>query len=284
MSRANWVKQQVSSTGVGDIQLADSITSFIRVSSAYVNGEEIYYSLLDGDDRENGLGTYISATNKITRDTIFETLTSGAYTPTGASPISLSGNATLAIMPTPRGLIKHEPVWKELPASSFQVYKAGYTNPDLVTLIGNILAPGFDATIEEAIGIRYNIPHDISVGSSMYPSVRWSPSTTNTGVVRWGIEYSMAERDTGTFLSSTTIFIEQAGGSVTNAHQSIEFADGDKILAPLPNTIIAAKVFRDATHINDTFTGEAILHTASLHYLADYVGTPSRDPDFYVWS
>lgn len=284
MSRANWVKQQVSSTGVGDIQLASSISGFITVASAYTNGEEIYYSLTDGDNRENGLGTYVSATNKITRDVIFETLASGAYTPTAATPINLSGSAVLSVSVTTRGLIVHEPVWKNCPVNVFSVYKAGYTNPDLITLVGGILTPAFDASIEEAVGIRYNVSHDIHPGSFMFPSINWGGSTTDTGTVRWGMEYSLAERDTGAFITSTTIYVEQAADGVIGSHQAIEFADGDKIAAPLPDTIIIGKLFRDASHINDTFTGEAFLHGAPIRYQASYVGTPSRNPDYYAWS
>ena len=72
---ANWTRQATSTVGTGNLVLIDEIiTSYAKISSTFADGERIYYTIIEGADRENGLGTYVSSGNSIIRDFVFETI------------------------------------------------------------------------------------------------------------------------------------------------------------------------------------------------------------------
>lgn len=131
---------------------------------------------------------------------------------------------------------------------------------------------------------------DVSYPGMVYPHVHWSPNTTSSGVVRWGIEYTMARRhdSTGTthFGATTTIYIEstvEAGG-----HQYGHMVNESVTGSGIPNSsiletdaLILCRFFRDGTHINDTFPDPVFLLTVDIHYPCDHSQTPLRTPPFY---
>jgi len=103
----NWVLQKVSSTGTGDLLLGGSVASYIRFSAVFADGATVYYSIQDGSNRENGLGTYVAASNKITRDTIYETLDNGLYDNSTPTALNLSGAAQVANANSVEALAAH---------------------------------------------------------------------------------------------------------------------------------------------------------------------------------
>ena len=279
---ANWVRQRILGATSGDVLLGAAVDSFIGCSNVFTNDGKVHYSIEDGLDRETGQGTYIQATNKIVRDNPFETLVGGVYSNVVLSPLSLSNDAIISVTATVRGLTTHTPVWKDIIGDFTVNQGTGYLTPDVKPLAGSVEAYMFGDTLVESLGVRFAVPHEVSVGKTMFPNIRWSPNATSTGVVRWGIEFMLAELDTGIFKDSVTIYLEQAGAGTLDKLQVIEAAA--TIVAPLPETLIVGRIFRDSSHVNDTFVGDAALHVAGLHYQADALGTPSKDPDFYTWS
>ena len=278
----NWVKENTLTVGSGDIILNLAVTSYIRVASVFTDGEQIYYSIIDGENRENGLGTYVTASNSITRDTILETLVGGIFNNASPLPLSLSGSATVGVTPTLKGLTTNEPVWNTI-HSQLGREDSGYIVPAITPIVGGILVPTFSASVEESLSISFETPHNTKPNSTVFPYVGWSPVGVDVGTVRWGIEYSVADRDTGLFDVATTIYAEQAGSGVANTNQTIEFTAATFPVTQ-PNTTIIGRVFRDSTHVNDTFTGTASLHTVALSYQTDRVGTPQKQVPYYTWS
>ena len=278
---ANWIRQRVLTQTSGDILLGDAVDSFIGCSSVFTNDGKVHYSIEDGNNRETGVGTYKQATNSITRDQVFETLIGGVYDNTNVTAMEITNEAIVSITATVRGLTTHTPVWKDIIGSFSANEGTGYLTPDLKTLSGEVETFMFRDDLKEALSIRFAIPHDIGVGLDMFPHIRWSPNSDDTGVVRWGIEYMVAETVTGVFKDSVTIYLEQAGEGTLNKMQVIEAIAA--IPAMTPNTLIVGRIFRDATHVNDTFIGDASLHAGCIHYQANVIGTPIRANDFYTW-
>jgi hypothetical protein len=279
---ANWVRQRILAASTGDVLLGSPVDSFIGCSSVFLNDGKVHYSIEDGLNRETGVGTFIQATNSIIRDTPFETLVNGIYSNSVVTPMSISNEAIISVTATVRGLTTHVPVWKDLLGDFSQNVNTGYLSPDVKPLAGSVEAYMFRDDLVESLGVRFAVPHDIKVGTDMFPHIRWSPNTTSTGTVRWGIEFMVAELGTGIFKDSVTIYLEEAGSSTLDKLQLVE--SDVQIEAKEPDTLIIGRVFRDSTHVNDTFVGDAAIHVACLHYQADVVGTPSKDPDFYNWS
>ena len=181
-----------------------------------------------------------------------------------------------------------------------------YTSVSLPLATGKVPAsgaPGFDvyrdslrayafndASTEE-IYLSFTLPHDFKDGGDFHLDVHWSPgNNTDTGTVRWGIEWVAAVRNTTTGAGSdllsanTTItYIEQAGTGTAYEHLVAEVADpGITITGAEPDMVIMARVFRDATHANDTYNADAVGILLDAHYQIDRYATPNKEPDFYT--
>lgn len=141
----------------------------------------------------------------------------------------------------------------------------------------------FSATVEEELFMNFHIDHDYKLGSAFYPHIHWMPNSTNTGTVRWGIEWTAVARTaTPSVMGNTTItYIEEAAPGTALSHMVSEVADpGITITGADTDMIIMARIFRDATHANDTFTGEAIGLFLDAHYQVDRYATPNKAAPF----
>lgn len=283
MALENWIKQTTATTGTGTITLGTAVAGFITFGDQYSDGDEVYYTITDGLNRENGLGTYTASGTTLSRDTIFETLVSGTFDNTSPTAISLSGDAVVMVSTTKNGLTTHAPLWKDNLTSFFSAKLPGANAPDLKSFQSGTYAYAFDPATNEEVYLSFHIDHDILQGSTVYPHVHWSPEDTNTGTVRWAFEYTMAARDTGTFGTTTTIYMEQAGSGTAFDHQVVEDATGFTISTPEVDSVLICRVYRDASHVNDTYTGDAFGLFVDIHYQADRIGTPAKAADFYTW-
>lgn len=146
----------------------------------------------------------------------------------------------------------------------------------------------FSPTLLNELWVDFHLNHDYKVGTAFYPHIHWAPTNTDTGTVRWGIEWSYAHRTGHTgggptaFGTTTITYIEQAAPGVVNQHMVAEVAaPGITLTAAEPDMVILARVFRDAAHVNDTFTGSALGFFLDAHYQIDRHGTLNKAPDYY---
>lgn len=180
--------------------------------------------------------------------------------------------------------------WRDEKTSLLTSNAGSLNAPDLVKMLDNgsgstgIYQYAFDASTEEEVFMAFHIDHDYKLGTALYPHIHWSPSTTNTGTVRWGIEYSWANRDDTTpvaFPATTIIYLEQAATGTAYDHIVTEVADPGITFTDIDtDALILMRVFRDATHANDTYTGDAFGLFVDIHYQVDRHSTPNRAPDF----
>ena len=162
-------------------------------------------------------------------------------------------------------------VWNDVFMSGLAT-RAGSSAPTVTAFSGGVYGQRFDdgATAMEVHG-SLEMQHDYKEGTALSVHVHWSPTTTNTGNIRWGLEYSIVNIGSA-FPTTSTIYITQAGAGVVNQHQLVAFADisgtGRKI-----GDVIAFRLFRDANNAADTFTGNAFMHQIGIHYECDTIGS-----------
>lgn len=147
-----------------------------------------------------------------------------------------------------------------------------------------IYAYAFSDSATNSLFITFHITHDYAHGTKVYPHIHWSPgNSTNTGVVRWGFEYSVQKgHQQGNFPATTTVYVED--NNTTGAayeHRIAEFTDAQAFDALETDALILCRIFRDGGHANDTFTGDAFGLTADIHYQVDKQVTPNRAPPFF---
>lgn len=154
--------------------------------------------------------------------------------------------------------------------------RAGSSAPDLVAFgpSGNILQYGFNgaSTTEEVHG-AVEIPHSYKEGSVLLPHVHWAPSDGNAGDVKWQLEYTIVNAENGTGFPAPT--------TIGNAHPSDSVAWKHHI-DPLPEidgtglkigAVLAFRLFRDPTDVEDTYGSDAILLSFGIHFQQDTFGS-----------
>lgn len=90
---ANGVKETTTTTGTGTVTLS-AVTGFPRFSSVLSVGQFVDYAIQDGNNWEWGVGK-IGASNTLERTLVTATYSSGTYSKNPATPLSLSGSATV---------------------------------------------------------------------------------------------------------------------------------------------------------------------------------------------
>lgn len=88
---SDWIGESTPTTGNGDIILGGSLQGFAPMAAAGLG--DIYYTIVDGQNKETGLGHYNGSTG-FSRTTVIATLVDGIHTPSGA-PLDLSGSAQI---------------------------------------------------------------------------------------------------------------------------------------------------------------------------------------------
>lgn len=277
----NWVFQETNGGGMGDILLSSSVAGYIALNSVLSDQTEFFYVIEDGTSKETGIGRYIAASNKVTRVRVLETLTSGVYDNTSPSPLNISSNARLMLGNSVQALTTTVPLWKETVAQLTLPPVASNLAPDYTELISGISGLGFKADAKSEVGLRFNLNTDLKPNSTLIPNIRWSPTTSDAGIVRWGLTLSIASLG-DIFISTGTTFLEQEAGGVLDVHLMIEAVSGT-LTGVEPNSVVIGKLFRDATHANDNYSGDAILHSVGLSYMSDHIGTPKKNSDHYNW-
>ena len=94
-----FVKETSNTEGTVATITLTSIAGYARFSDVAVAGSAVYYTILNGLNREVGLGV-VQANNTLDRDTPLTTLEAGVYTDEAVSRISLIGESQVAITPS----------------------------------------------------------------------------------------------------------------------------------------------------------------------------------------
>lgn len=90
----NWVGEVTATAGTGSIALNGPVEGgYIRFSDTVPDGSEVWYTIIDGENRESGVGTLDG--NILERTAVHETLANGIFSDNAPLPLSLSGLATV---------------------------------------------------------------------------------------------------------------------------------------------------------------------------------------------
>lgn len=165
--------------------------------------------------------------------------------------------------------------------------RAGATSPNLSLFRDGIYLFSFDPNNMMEVFATAHIDHDWKLGTMLYPHFHWSVGSSAIGTVRWGFEYTWAQRsdDSGNtvFGPTNTIFVEQTTSGVPYTHYVSQPAENMGVPGAGMNvdTVLLFRIFRDSVHINDTLDDVVFGITFDLHYECVRYATPNRDPDFF---
>ena len=128
------------------------------------------------------------------------------------------------------------------------------------------------ASAVNIIALQVQMPHGWKEGSAIYPHVHWSPTSTNTGDVKWEMKYKIANVN-GTFPGSwTTITVLDAGAGVADAHQIAPFSPINMTGYSLSSMMLVL-LSRLGDDVTDTYTAACKLNEFDIHYQIDSFGS-----------
>lgn len=155
--------------------------------------------------------------------------------------------------------------------------------PELNIFRDGIHAYNFAAGQNTEACAYFHIDHDYALGTALYPHVHWAITTTATGTIRWGVEYTIAKgHGQAAFGATTTVYVEQAADGTAYKHFVAEVSDANAIPGTgiEPDTLILCRFFRDGAHPNDTLNADAFVFCVDMHYQANRATTPFKAPNF----
>lgn len=173
--------------------------------------------------------------------------------------------------------------WDDMIGSLAAGNTSNTNDPTWAAFQGGVYAWRFSATALNEVWISFHVNHEYSPGTVIYPHIHWSTAGTDTGTVRWGIEYTVAKGyDRDTFPAPTTIYLEQAAVGTAYRHMIVEASLADAIPTTHLETdsIIMMRVFRDGAHANDTCTDPAFGLFCDLHFQKQAFSTPNKNYPF----
>lgn len=172
-------------------------------------------------------------------------------------------------------------VYDDLRVSLETTKLGGVNDPNFSKVLDNgagsqgVFAFHFDKAAEEEVFFSVQFPHAMQLGSTIEPHVHWLPKDTDTGTVRWGLEYTWVDLN-GTFGNTTIIYAEDAGDGTALKHQYASFGGVSGASITGVSSMMICRLFRDATHLNDTYDNDAIALEFDIHIKKDAVGSRSQ--------
>jgi len=157
--------------------------------------------------------------------------------------------------------------------------KRGVGNPPAEGLKDGFVTFDFDDSTEEEVFFKFIVPDDYEVGTNMSMHLMFFVDTAPASAknVRWCIEWkAIAPGETVDFTSGTgTLCDTHAITTGTPANDAIlieceDMTGGAGAIAA--EDLLLCRLYRDATHADDTFVGDARLIKAHVHYTANKLG------------
>lgn len=193
------------------------------------------------------------------------------------TPTEADGNMTLLETRTGEG-------WRDNIAQIDT--RSGGTAPALNLYRDGIYLYEFSADQMQEVFANYHIDHDYKLGTMLYPHLHFTTTSTASGVVRLGFEYTVAKgHQQAKFPATQTLYLNvNVAANSDHLHFVAEVGTGNGIPGTgiEPDTVVLMRIFRDAANVADTFTGTIFAICADLHYECNRYSTPNRAPDFYA--
>lgn len=135
----------------------------------------------------------------------------------------------------------------------------------------------------EQVFFTIQMPHNWKQGSTIYPHVHFSPTSTNTGdtaerVVRFGFEYTWANIG-GTFGATNTLNLD-SDPFVPNtsqwAHLLCKNATGIDGAGMTLSSMLVCRLFRNPDDAADTYPQDVAFLQFDMHYEIDSLGSETE--------
>jgi len=168
--------------------------------------------------------------------------------------------------------------WEDLRVPVGAIAVQGQQNiPDWEAFLGDLQVLSFDPGTMEQVFFTAQIPHSYKEGTDIEVHVHWTPAIGGVQAVhqvRWGLECTWVNMG-ATFGNPTTLYGSTPTPDeqlIANRHYVTELGDLDGTGKTI-SSMLVCRLFRNATHEDDDYTGDAGLLEIDFHYEIDRPGS-----------
>lgn len=262
----NLVSQTVTNSGTGNMTLGAARDGFTDIASLFVNSAYLFYTLVDGNDKELGVGQYNSATNQVSRIHIFENIISGTRYKPVSNPLNFSSGSILSISNNMEALLQTHQKWECCPLQLTGNNSTTVDNQEVITL----------ATSADYFQVKTMLPSNLVAGQTA--RIEWLVQNTvdESGIAR--LNGAWKQLEAGSTGQGSTLVTD------------LSFTDANPIIEQLTTTEINtlhtgyhATWYLDREDTATTITGNVLVWGARISVLTDKHGTFSPYPDYNDW-
>lgn len=121
------------------------------------------------------------------------------------------------------------------------------------------------------LAFALQIPHTYKLGTNVRAHVHAAPVDANAGKIRFGLEYTHADQDTGTFPVTQTVYVTVDAAGVAYRHQFMDFGELAVSFANVSGMFLG-RLFRDNT-VGGNYGSQVAGLEFDLHYRVDTMGS-----------
>lgn len=143
----------------------------------------------------------------------------------------------------------------------------------LTVLSSDVLAFGDEGVVTNEEGVTFiaQIPHSYKEGSNVYPHIHWMGSDTSTGNILW--EFSQSWANMGTEFPTPTVSSHLVSNSNKTYHHTMSTMGVITGTGKTISSCLLCGIRRKSSIAADTYTADAYLIEADIHYEMDTLGS-----------
>jgi hypothetical protein len=165
-------------------------------------------------------------------------------------------------------------LWDDLKVSLARA-TTGTNNPTYTTFVNTTMAYFFSPTTMQQLHFDVQLPHSWAAGTDIMPHIHFAKGSVNTGVIRWGLEFAWANIGGDFTVYTDTIYGEYTVDSSGYQHLICPLGTIDGLGMEV-SSVMACRIFRDATDPADTFPNSAWGLSVDFHIQQDSVGSTTE--------
>lgn len=139
----------------------------------------------------------------------------------------------------------------------------------------NTLMFTYEAVVgnEKEIFFEIQMPHTWAEGTPVIPHIHFSPTTTDTGTIRWGLEWTCASVNEAfpetqfNYAERTIDSADQYGHRIPASFGELDCSD------KLISAVMLGRIFRNSSHANDDLNATVGFLSFDLHFMVNTLGS-----------
>lgn len=266
----NFICQTVSEAGSNKtIFLSGAVTGFGKFSDAFSTNTVVYYTLIDGNNKETGVGNFNPSLQTLERIKVFTVVAGGVYRKNPVTYLNYSNTAIVASMNSIEALLANKVSWVKEPIQ-IQLFST------MGSLVKGFVVPTLTRK-EDYVSGQCFLPQNIKIGSEVYIELLFKSKAATNNQISLITEYMYVTPNVALptqVNKETTRYMFEEGG--VNAAETVRIPLSQVTESNTSLVFNLKRAFEDGL---DTVDSTLAILGARLCYQIDRMGHIELDND-----